>query len=124
MSRKYGKDQYNVLTPTVCTKCSRSSIVADCNDSMAQPTCPNCGYAVIVCEILKSEFVIELEQLINKHSMENGSNTPDFILAHYLAGCLRSFNEAVNARTKWGAPPTLGSPAAPPIPMSQEELAK
>ena len=34
------------------------------------------------------EFKKELAQLINKHSMENGSNTPDFILAEFLVHSL------------------------------------
>jgi hypothetical protein len=34
-------------------------------------------------------FRKELEQLINRNSRENGSNTPDFILAQYIEGCLR-----------------------------------
>jgi hypothetical protein len=51
------------------------------------------------------EFRKELEQLINRHSMENGSNTPDWILADYLAGCLCLFDSTVNARARWcGAP--------------------
>ena len=48
-----------------------------------------------------SEFVKELEQLINKHSMENASSTPDFILAEFLKGCLASWNTAVVARSRW-----------------------
>jgi hypothetical protein len=43
----------------------------------------------------------ELEQLINKHSMENGSNTPDFLLAGYLKGCLDLFDATVRMREKW-----------------------
>jgi hypothetical protein len=46
-------------------------------------------------------FEQELESLINKHSEENGSNTPDFILARYMMNCLTSFNVATNARTQW-----------------------
>lgn len=46
-------------------------------------------------------FMQELEQLINKHSQENGSNTPDFILANYLKNCLGAFNEAVESRELW-----------------------
>jgi len=41
-----------------------------------------------------TEFERELEQLINRHSEENQSNTPDFILAIYLRGCLNAFNHA------------------------------
>jgi hypothetical protein len=51
----------------------------------------------------ESEFVRELQKLINKCSMENGSDTPDFILAEYLNGCLQSFNDAICARNDWYA---------------------
>jgi hypothetical protein len=43
-------------------------------------------------------FEKELEQLINKYSMENGSDTPDYILAKYLSNCLEVFNDAVTSR--------------------------
>ena len=43
----------------------------------------------------------EIEQAINKHGLENGSNTPDFILAEYLTDCLRMFDKAVNKREEW-----------------------
>ena len=48
-----------------------------------------------------SKFEIELESLINKHSLENESNTPDFILAQYLVLCLMAFNKTSLAREKW-----------------------
>ena len=47
----------------------------------------------------------ELEQLINRHSLENGSDTPDFILAHYLMDCLTAFDTAVNRRNAWYSSP-------------------
>lgn len=43
-------------------------------------------------------FKKELETLINKHSVENGSNTPDFILANYLNQCLRNAEDLINNR--------------------------
>jgi len=46
-------------------------------------------------------FKRELERLINKHSMENGSNTPDFILADYLVECLQSFDKILQVRERW-----------------------
>ncbi len=49
-------------------------------------------------------FRKELECLINQHSMENGSDTPDFILAEYLTGCLSSFDKAVKRRQDWYYP--------------------
>jgi len=46
-------------------------------------------------------FQDELRQLINRHSKENGSGTPDFILANYMGDCLSAFNAAVNRRESW-----------------------
>lgn len=43
----------------------------------------------------------EIEQAINRHSLENESNTPDFILAEYLTDCLKSFDKAINKREEW-----------------------
>jgi hypothetical protein len=48
-----------------------------------------------------SEFTKALEALINQYSKENISDTPDFILAHYLTDCLQVFNTAVIARERW-----------------------
>lgn len=46
-------------------------------------------------------FVKELQSLINKYSKENGSNTPDYILANYLFGCLKNWNVHVMRRSDW-----------------------
>ena len=45
----------------------------------------------------------ELRATLNRHCVENGSNTPDFILAEYLLGCLSAFETAVNARENWAS---------------------
>jgi len=47
------------------------------------------------------DFISELRNLINKHSMENASNTPDYILAQYLTNCLRAWNQATQQRETW-----------------------
>jgi len=52
-------------------------------------------------KIKMSNFKKELEQLINSHSLENDNNTPDFILAEYLTGCLKVFNKTIEKREKW-----------------------
>lgn len=46
----------------------------------------------------EDEFCTELRQLLNKHSKENGSDTPDFVLAEYLNECLRIFDYSVRYR--------------------------
>jgi len=50
---------------------------------------------------MENKFKKELEQLINKYSMENDSNTPDFILAEYLIKCLDAFNVTLQRREAW-----------------------
>lgn len=49
----------------------------------------------------KLTFQEELENLINKHSKENESDTPDFILAKYLNDCLDTYNHAIKSRDKF-----------------------
>lgn len=56
-----------------------------------------------------SEFRKELETAINRCSMENGSNTPDFILAEFLTRCLHAFDQSVTRREQWyGRDPAVG----------------
>lgn len=48
-----------------------------------------------------SEFEKELTSLINRYSIEWRSETPDFVLAKYLEGCLTNFAVAVLKRDQW-----------------------
>ena len=48
-----------------------------------------------------TSFSEELQILLNKHSIENGSNTPDFILALYLTECLKAFDKTMIRRSAW-----------------------
>jgi hypothetical protein len=41
------------------------------------------------------------QDLINRNSLENESNTPDWILGQFLASCLAAFNTAVQQRETW-----------------------
>lgn len=50
---------------------------------------------------MKTKFERELADLINKHSLENESNTPDFILATFLKGSLDNFNSTIDSREQW-----------------------
>lgn len=58
-------------------------------------------------------FTAELEHLINRHSQENASNTPDFILAQYLSACLLAFETAIQQREAWYG--RDARPATPPL---------
>ena len=66
-------------------------------------------------------FPRELESLINQFSQENESNTPDYILAQYLLGCLSAWNRAIQQRETWygrdarpATPPEVAALDAPP----------
>lgn len=43
----------------------------------------------------------KLAQLLNYHSMEQFSDTPDFILAEYMMDCFIAWNKGIEAREKW-----------------------
>lgn len=42
-----------------------------------------------------------LASALNRFSAENASNTPDWILAQYVLGCLAAWNRAVQQRETW-----------------------
>lgn len=48
-----------------------------------------------------TEFRDELTTLINKHSRENRSNTPDYLLAEFLVDALNAFDKVVTMREVW-----------------------
>lgn len=50
---------------------------------------------------MQNNFKKELENLINRYSKENESNTPDFILAEYLIRCLNTWNTCTESREHW-----------------------
>ena len=52
----------------------------------------------------RDALVKDIAKVLNTHSMENRSNTPDFILAEHLVGCLEVFDKATNRRSEWYNP--------------------
>lgn len=60
-------------------------------------------------------FNKELAELINRHSRENDSDTPDFILADFLSSCFDAYAVAVRAREEWyGRKPVMVNNIAEP----------
>ena len=47
------------------------------------------------------DFLKDLAALINRYSIEGGSNTPDFILADYMLMALENYEAANNRRERW-----------------------
>jgi len=111
--------------PERITDESRLAELREMNNYHGQPgRCRQCGSSArapglccIVCgapndvATPSSALRQRIEKLLNAHSAENGSDTPDFILAEYLVDCLEAFDKAVLAREKWygrelhGVPP-------------------
>lgn len=52
-------------------------------------------------EARQESFKQELTSLINKYSIENFSDTPDFMLADYVISCLNTFAIFAKSRSKW-----------------------
>ena len=46
-------------------------------------------------------FESELNDLINRYSIENESDTPDYLLAKYLIDCLKVYANIVKKRDQW-----------------------
>jgi len=56
------------------------------------------------CEETRKDYIgfrTELSELINKHSLESGSHTPDFMLSDFLVDVLMGFDRAVIRRNSW-----------------------
>jgi hypothetical protein len=58
-----------------------------------------------------ASFKTQLERFINRHSLEGGSDTPDFLLADYLVQCLALFDVTIAAREQWYGRHLRGTPA-------------
>ena len=52
-----------------------------------------------------SDFGRELADLINSHSLENRTNTPDFILAEFIVENLRALEHQYHSRKAWAEVP-------------------
>lgn len=48
-----------------------------------------------------TDFRSELSVLLNRHSMENRSDTPDWILRDFLCDSLRAFDRATEQRSSF-----------------------
>jgi hypothetical protein len=49
----------------------------------------------------KAALAKDFAAAINRHSCENESNTPDFVLADFLVACLEGLNRASVERENW-----------------------
>lgn len=72
---------------------------------------------------MSTEFTNRLREVINSCCKENGSNTPDFLLADFLVDVLNCWDKTIVAREKWygrevatigGMPWKYGDPLAAP----------
>ena len=52
-------------------------------------------------ESKKQEIAKDIAEVLNKHSVENDSNTPDYLLAEMLVDQLEIWNTVSRAREYW-----------------------
>lgn len=51
--------------------------------------------------LFSEKFTRDLAMLINRYSVENDSDTPDWLLAEYLVSHLKLLGITMRARDKW-----------------------
>ena len=49
----------------------------------------------------REKFRKDLEDAINRNSMEEDSDTPDFLLAEYLVNCLSAYERVHRETKRW-----------------------
>lgn len=49
-------------------------------------------------------LIKEFAEVINRNSLENGNNTPDYILARMLVEFLATYNDTVQLKEEWHKP--------------------
>ena len=91
-----------------CSTCQKA--LAECNNKFSLHDMSSCTFYQPkpateeigkLPELKRDGFREELRSAINRNSKENGSDTPDFILAEYLETCLKAFDEAMSKRTQY-----------------------
>lgn len=69
----------------------------------------------------RRQFIDDIASVLNKHSAENDSNTPDFILAEYLCDCFEAFTKISRERERWyGKSLSIGGGDNGPLPVCPE----
>lgn len=93
------------------------------DDTQCKPAEGVCGFPQMnICAADHGSLRSDLAAVLNRHSRENGSNTPDWILAQFLANCLDAYDVAVCARAQWyGRVDSIGGPLVVPRPVPTEE---
>ncbi len=62
--------------------------------------------------------VRDIASVLNRHGLESGSDTPDFILAEHLLRCLEAYDATIRRRREW-----YGRPEFPGSFLDREPLA-
>ncbi len=63
----------------------------------------------------------ELKDLINTHSIDNRLETPDYVLAEYIVGCLFAYETVVGRMKKHGEPTDTTTDSQPPASEEEEK---
>lgn len=69
-------------------------------------------------------FEQDLDAVLNKHSQEIASNTPDYILANYLRSSLIAYQTAVIGRDRWWRREADLAAGVDPVELAEEDSEK
>jgi len=72
--------------------------------------------------MITQAFVDDLALVINKHSAEQDSNTPDFILAAFAANVIVAYGNALKERKRWYAEDAVCTPIGIPARTQDPEF--
>lgn len=113
-----------------CEYCGGSGEVYDVSNNRPR-SCPLCGSFAVATDVFyglpqraadHGDLRRDLAQVLNRHSRENGSNTPDWILAQYLTNCLDAYDLAIGARAQWyGRVDSIFGPQIVPRPVVENQ---
>lgn len=91
---------------TTCTNCGVDIFECVCDKPTVSVAAPS-GKEAVSRSRSSSGYAngeklrAEIAAAINRCSAENGSDTPDFILANFLTSCLEAFDAATVVRQNW-----------------------
>lgn len=105
---------HEVAEPVALDYAGRLHVLADALRT-TPPAAPSAN-----AEAVPTTLTEELRRAINRVSAENGSDTPDFILAEFLTAQIEAFNKAVHHRSDWYGHHQCIARPAPRVPEGSE----
>lgn len=107
------KQLRNVTLDLIMNDPTLETVSALVGELRKNPNIVNVGIREL--ESPNQNFQKSLETLINRFSKESDSNTPDYMLASFLMGCLENWNRHIGERDKWHSFNNADKPLEPTV---------